>query len=277
MAGGRAERAPVLGINARTWAYASAYDSTEGVEDALSVTLGAQRRWVADPATFDTVTGLWTPAAGATGIKFKGAPDGSQYIDPGYEYVSRIGVVQRNAMVFAGGAWFTATGKMSGGDEWAVSMVFVVHANDSSTRATILQSFQDDPSDPDNWQHDTGLQDLCLDITGDKLMIRTGGRQTYDTLRTISDRPIIVVISGKARRTRLLVVDRKYASHDFRHSDVGPTDMRFLLGRPNVEISRRRGTARMDLMEIATFNRDLGPKEMWQVASKLDSVYGVSR
>ena len=139
------------------------------------------------------------------------------------------------------------------------------------------QSFQDDPSDPDNFQHDTGLQDLCLDITGDKLMVRTGGRQTFDTLRTISDRPIIVVISGKARRTRLLVVDRKYASHDFRHSDVGPTDMRFLLGRPNVEITRVRGTARMDLMEFATFNRDLGPKEMWQVASKLDSVYGVSR
>ena len=194
------------------------------------MTLGATRRWVADPATFNTSTELWTPAAGATGIKFKGAPDGSQYIDPGYEYVSRIGVLQRNAMVFAGGVLVhrhrqdVRRRRVGGLDGLRAAR------QPDSTRATLLNSFQDDPDDPDNFQTDTGLQDLCLDITGDKLMIRTGGRQTYDTLRTISDRPIIVVISGKARRTRLLVVDRKYASHDFRHSDVGPTDMRLLLG-----------------------------------------------
>lgn len=285
VAGGKAERKPQLGAMARSRSQVGSYSTTAGIEDALAVNIGAQRRWLADPAMWSG--GLWTPSVGSATIKWKGATVGAgsaMYIDPVYDYQSRLGTLQRNAFVFPGSAWMTATGKMSSGTAWGLSFVAVLHGNDLASRATLIQSFQDDPNDPDNFQTATGKKDICIDVAGgDKLTLRTGGRQTYDRLQSVSDRPVIVVASGVMEvgtsgkgRARLLVVDRKYASHKFSHPDVGAADMRFLLGRPAIQISRKQGTARMDLMEIATFNSELDAKEMWDIASKLDSVYGVS-
>jgi hypothetical protein len=281
---GRAERAPMLGALGHTITKASSYSVTENLDEALSIDIGATRRWLADATKvvaapeYGSGWTKWVPTVGSASIVFKFEPGKSPIIDPEYDYESRIGDIIRPAMIFPGVMWAQTSAPMSNGDEWGLAMVCVIHENTVSTTAYLLNSFQNDLANPNSAVAERlGKKDLTIAITGDNIMCATGGRQTYDKIQSISDRPIIVVASGKANRTRLLVIDRKYATHYFTHPDVGPTDMRFLLGRPARPISDLRGSARMDLMEISFFSHFLAAKEMWTVANMLDSIYGASQ
>jgi hypothetical protein len=281
---GRPERAPTLGVRATTIAKATHYSVTENLDAAEAVNLGARRRWLADVTKISAapVHGSgwkkWVPTDGPTGKYWKFMPGMEPIVDPEYRYDSRIGEIQRPAMIFPGGMWAQTSERMDvGADEWGLSMVAILHYNRQSNTAYLINSFQNDPTDPNSAEANRlGKHDLTLLVTGDKLMCEIGGRMTYDHITSFNDRPVIVVASGKATRTKLLVVERKYVAHDFTHPDIGVIDMRFLLGRPAKPISKRRGSARMDLFEIAFYDHVMSAKEMWRVASKLDSVYGVS-
>ena len=283
--GGNPQRPPALLGLSTTNAEVGTWSVTENLQPALDVDLtesfdGSEGvRWLPDPATLtarpDLGTGVlaWEPSQGTSDLLWTMYSDEAGYIDPLYTLPSRNGTLEVPAFVLPGLKWMGTSDEVSGagGVQWTIAMAAVLHAP-NNPRAQIVTSYV-------LGGQPVGTYPVELTIASDVLTVEIGGRVASVRTTHLSGRATIFVlgVASEYQVGRLLVVDETAAAIDFVPSPMAPAaSQRVYLGRPEV-IGVQDQTARLDILDLALYPHMLGTNTMWDVANKLDSIYGVSR
>ena len=275
IAGPNMTEEPLLGAVARTSASVGTWTSDQSQASPLSVNIGAQYRWIADPAhivpRLDLGTGvnIWTPSVGTGPGYWRMDLDSTPYIDVAYSHPSRDGEIDRPAMVFDGSSWLTASETFQSTPAFTIGIVAVLHVGQLSPKTTLMESWVDgEPA--------IGASPVDLTLTGEQLELSIGSAMSTDQVSSISGRPVIVMLSSDNISGVLAVLDGSPTFKTFNHPVVQAADLKFYLGRP-VILGGGDNNARMDVLEIFTYNKAMTSSEMWQLANKLDSIYRISR
>ena len=278
-------RLPALLAASTATAEVGTWSVTENLQPALDVDLTETAdgsngsRWLPDPATLsarpDLGTGVlaWEPSQGTTDLLWTMFSDDAGYIDPLYNLPSRNGNLEVPAFVLPGMKWMgtSRAAADTGLTQWTIAMAAVLHAP-NNPRGQIVTSYV-----PGGQPVNTYPVDLT--IASDVLTVEIGGRLASVRTTHLSGRAVIIVlgVATEYRVGRLLVIDETGAAIDFGTSAMAPADVqRLYLGRPETIIMQDQ-TARLDILDLALYPHMLGTNTMWDVANKLDSIYGVSR
>lgn len=266
---------PAMGAFSLTEASVLTYSTTSSLQAPLEVNLGATRRWLPDESKFvprtDLGTGVstWLASVGDANTYWKMTSPQAPYVNPAYLYDSRLGDQSGQGVIFDGTSWLELSAPVADGPVFSIAFVGVLHPNPSGPESVIMSTFvSGTPA--------AGTYPLKLSLAGDLLQLKIGGRMSSDRITQLSARPVAVVYSSNATTGRLLVLDKVSGMHSFTHPTMETSGMKIYLGRPGTFDLNDRN-ARMDLLDLAMWNNTaLSAAQMWSVASKLDSVYGVT-
>jgi hypothetical protein len=278
--GNKAERRPLLGAYARSSARAGADTrAISGLEDAMSYELcagtpghlvPADARWLPDPAKIvareDLGAGLltWLPSQGAANLAWEMYAPTAGYLDPALQYSGRGGMISRPAMVMDGTAWMRLGSALAAGPIFSMSLVVMVR--ESKTAAALLSTYSDAPQ--------LGDQPLVLNQESDSLTLSVGGGRLWSKPVSNIDRPVIITLASNGRYCWTVVTDHTPKAFSVVHSPLPPANPRMYLGRC---ATPGQGIMKGEILEVAIWNSVLTSDHLWQVASRLDAIYGVTR
>jgi hypothetical protein len=283
--GNRAERMPEHSSLSISFAGQSEnYSSTAGLEDALEheLTAGdpghlipADARWLPDVervvAREDIGAGLltWVPSQGSASMWWEMYADSAPEVDPGFTYTARGGVMSKPAMVMNGSSWLRLNTTIAAGPSFSCAMVMRLH--ESKTSAQLLTTYQDSPLQ--------GINPLAMSQEGDSFALYApafGGRLITKPLKGLG-RPVIIAFSTNGSYCWTVVADHTPGGYYHKHTTLPAA--RLYIGRPPVVIptAPSEGMMNGEILDLAIWNSTLTGTHLWQVASRLDAIYGVTR
>lgn len=274
ISGGRAERMPLLSASATTDAVLSAFSTQEALADALTVDLGATRRWLPDAtkvvahSELGTGVSLWVPSVGSTAASWRFEAASAPFINPAYEIETRLGTKTVPAMIFPGDAWAKLSANLASGPTFTIAIVAVLQAPPKG-RGYVLSTFA-------NGTPDSGSTNMSLQLEGSALHLFSGGKLANNDLQRLSRRPVVIVAAVDGKTAFLRVVDLQPQSSRTTHPMMTVANSGLWMGRSD-QVGDLMYPIAMDVLEVAHWNTALAPTAIWALANKLDGIYGVTQ
>lgn len=270
---GRAVKRPTLVASAATSATLGSWSTEDALADALSVSLGATRRWVADPTKLvahpELGTGvlLWEPSVGAADIAWQMDSTSAAFVDPLYQVDTRLGTAELPAMSFDGTAWAKLTADLPAGPVFTIAVVAVLQAPPDG-RGHVLSSFV-------NGTPDVGSTAFALRLESAGLDLVAGGKLASNTVQRLSRRPVVMMLSVAPTVAYLSVLDLSPMTNTVRMPALSTANTRIWLARSD-QLGALMYPGAMDVLEVAYWDSALDPAKMVAVTNKLDGIYGVT-
>lgn len=271
--GGLPQRPPLVTVSATVSATLGTWSVEDSLAAALDVDLGADHRWLPDPAKIVPAPGLgtgvtaWEPSVGTTARQWAFQGDSAPYVDPAYSIPSRLGDLALPAMIFDGASFGAMTADLPTGPEYTMALVAVLHAPPSG-RGTIFSTYRPGAQE-------AGKHDLELYYEDGRIRVVAGGRYSLRNLVVTTGRPVIIVNTVNSTYSQLVVVDDSPTSQVWVGLQMQDDGHRAYLGR-SWRIDDRIDTASMDVLDAAWWNTEMTSAQAWSVANKLDGIYGVT-
>lgn len=282
---GRAESLPAFFVDDTDAAVElGTWSVQDALADALSVNLGATRRWLPDPAKLtarpDLGTGssLWVPSAGDTGRSWYIDDATAPYIDPAYEVDTRLGTKTVPAMIFDGTSYAAYYSTLPDGPAFTIAMVAVLHP--SKGKVALMETFVNASADlsTEHWKLELDATSIISRFEHGSTawsLNAIGNAPRATRLEQLSGRPVIIVASVAATWQRLLVVDKNPEGFTTSFRGLNATGQRLWLGR-GVQIGDLMQIATMDVLDIAQWDTALSASATMKVVNKLDGIWGVT-